>query len=266
MSKSFNTHNAGSTPYNPIIIDDASSNEASHAQVRRYLSGAVLENMEDWIRSVQSSSTPVYNPDNWPQYPPSEEYLNAEPSTLSVDMEHEVPLMLPAGIDQQRVKETLYRLMADAPPEDAPSAVYSADDDTLLDALSNAPSDDADPITTNDNIIAICGKRRLCIYIKGKYQGRKCQYRVLRYPVNVYDPDLKVTAANSEWITRCDLLHNKYIMTTTKKYCTIHTQLGALLQNKILIIRHFPAKNILIPDGLFDQYWYEEEWARSIPQ
>jgi hypothetical protein len=218
--------------------------------------------MEDWIRSVQSSSAPVYNPDEWPQYPPtgSEEYITVEPT---VDMEHDVPLMLPAGIDQQKVKEALYRLMADAPPAEDAS---SDDDNTLPDTLSEVPTDDTDPITTNDNIVAICGRRRLRVYIKGKYQGRKCQYRVLHYPVNVDYPDLRITAANSEWVTRSDLLHNKYIVATTKKYCTIHTQLGALLQNKILVIRRFPVANIVIPDGLFDQYWYESECARIIPQ
>jgi hypothetical protein len=100
MSKPFNTQDAGNTPYNPIMIDDASNNDASHAQVRRYLSDVVLENMDKWICSVQSSSTPIYNPDDWPQYPPSEVYLVTEPSTLSVNMEHEVPLTLPVFINQ----------------------------------------------------------------------------------------------------------------------------------------------------------------------
>jgi hypothetical protein len=100
----------------------------------------------------------------------------------------------------------------------------------------------------------------LCCVLKEWY----CE--VLQYLVKVDDPDLKVMAANSEWVTRSDLLHNKYIVATTKKYCAIHAQLGALLQNKILVIRRFPVANIVIPDGLFDQYWYESEWAGAIPQ
>jgi hypothetical protein len=184
----YNTYNnPGATPYNPITIDD--HDDTTSDRITKYLMEIQMDNSTEWLQDTNIHNTFLEQSTSSEHLSDLDSILEEEYRQPPLDIEQQqpqnltltqVPLLVSPLLDQNHLHDALYHLLATTPTT---------------------------PL--NDDIIAVYGERRVRIH---PCEGKKQQYRVIRYPVDIDEPGLEVTDENSQWISYRDLAHNEQVI------------------------------------------------------
>jgi hypothetical protein len=144
-----------------------------------------------------------------------------------------IPLLVSPLLDQNHLRDALYRLMTMTPAT-----------------------------TFNDDIIGVYGKRYIDIGIPAELQE---QYQVIRYPINIDEPQLQLSENNTDWINVSDLTHNDHLVAMLRQYDHLAEKMEPE-SDETLITRRFPVSywkygNMEV---ISTEYWFAPTWGQVL--
>jgi hypothetical protein len=118
--------------------------------------------------------------------------------------------------------------------------------------------DPAEPTYQHGNVHAICGQRR----VRTEGDKRKKQYRVIYSNTDIDDPELCLTANNTNWISYSDLIANPDLRELYDRYRNLLPQAPNTI-DFTLIVRRYPSRTTQFNSANVE-YNFRPTWARML--